>query len=134
MNELLIARIEAKITQLGEAKRNLEQQTTRLREENASMHLINKELQRQVDELNMKLSEQLHTGSKTVERDEQLRGTTRHRINELVKEIDECITLLNKYARTHERNFDQSEHCRPHLPTDSGQRGGSQYPSSGNGH
>jgi predicted RNase H-like nuclease (RuvC/YqgF family) len=96
MNELLIARIEAKITQLGEAKRNLEQQTVRLREENASMHLINKELQRQVDELNMKLSEQLHTGSKTVERDEQLRGTTRHRINELVKEIDECITLLNK--------------------------------------
>lgn len=96
MNELLIARIEAKITQLGEAKRNLEQQTARLREENASMHLINKELQRQVDELNMKLSEQLHTGSKTVERDEQLRGTTRHRINELVKEIDECITLLNK--------------------------------------
>jgi len=96
MNELLIARIEAKITQLGEAKRNLEQQTVRLREENASMHLINKELQSQVDELNMKLSEQLHTGSKTVERDEQLRGTTRHRINELVKEIDECITLLNK--------------------------------------
>ena len=96
MNELLIARIEAKITQLGEAQRNLEQQTVRLREENASMHLINKELQRQVDELNMKLSEQLHTGSKTVERDEQLRGTTRHRINELVKEIDECITLLNK--------------------------------------
>ena len=96
MNEILIARIEAKITQLGEAKRNLEQQTVRLREENASMHLINKELQRQVDELNMKLSEQLHTGSKTVERDEQLRGTTRHRINELVKEIDECITLLNK--------------------------------------
>jgi hypothetical protein len=96
MNELLIARIEAKITQLGEAKRNLEQQTVRLREENASMHLINKELQKQVDELNMKLSEQLHTGSKTVERDEQLRGTTRHRINELVKEIDECITLLNK--------------------------------------
>ena len=96
MNELLIARIEAKITQLGEAKRNLEQQTVRLREENASMHLINKELQQQVDELNMKLSDQLHTGSKTVERDEQLRGTTRHRINELVKEIDECITLLNK--------------------------------------
>ena len=96
MNELLIARIEAKITQLGEAKRNLEQQVSRLREENASMHLINKELQQQVDELNMKLSDQLHTGSKTVERDEQLRGTTRHRINELVKEIDECITLLNK--------------------------------------
>lgn len=96
MNELLIARIEAKITQLGEAKRHLEQQVSRLREENASMHLINKELQQQIDELNMKLSDQLHTGSKTVERDEQLRGTTRHRINELVKEIDECITLLNK--------------------------------------
>ena len=96
MNELLIARIQSKISQLGEAKRNLEQQVARLREENSSMHLINKELQQQVDELNQKLSENLTTGSKTVERDEQLRGATRHRINELVKEIDECITLLNK--------------------------------------
>jgi hypothetical protein len=28
--------------------------------------------------------------------DENFRSVTRHRINELVKEIDECITLLNK--------------------------------------
>ncbi len=96
MNELLIARIQSKITQLGEVKRSLEQQIERLRDENTSMHLINKELQHQVDELNQKLSDNLTTGSKTDERDEQFRGATRHRINELVKEIDECITLLNK--------------------------------------
>lgn len=96
MNELLLARIESKIALLGEAKRSLEQQIARLREENASMHLINKELQQQVEDLSLKLSENLNAGSKTVERDDQLRGATRHRINELVKEIDECITLLNK--------------------------------------
>jgi len=96
MNELLIARIQSKISLLGEAKRSLELQVERLREENASMHRINKELQQQVEELNQKLSDNLTTGSKTVERDEHLRGATRHRINELVKEIDECITLLNK--------------------------------------
>jgi len=96
MNELLIERIQAKIVKLGEAKLSLEQQVQRLREENEAMHRINKELQQQVDELNNRVNTVVNTGSMPTPQDDNFRGVTRHRINELVKEIDECITLLNK--------------------------------------
>jgi len=96
MNELLIERIQAKIVTLGEAKLSLQQQLLRLREENEAMHRINKELQQQVDELSNRVNNSLNTGSMPAPQDENFRGVTRHRINELVKEIDECITLLNK--------------------------------------
>ena len=96
MNELLIERIQAKINLLGEAKLSLQQQVQRLREENEAMHRINKELQQQVDELSNRVNNGLNTGSMPAPQDENFRGVTRHRINELVKEIDECITLLNK--------------------------------------
>ena len=96
MNELLIERIQAKITALGEAKLGLQQQVQRLREENEAMHRINKELQQQVDELSERVNSGVNTGSMPAPQDENFRGVTRHRINELVKEIDECITLLNK--------------------------------------
>ena len=68
----------------------------RLREENEAMHRINKELQQQVDELSSRVNNGVNTGSMPTPQDENFRGVTRHRINELVKEIDECITLLNK--------------------------------------
>jgi FtsZ-binding cell division protein ZapB len=96
MNELLIGRIQAKIVTLGEAKLSLEQQVQRLREENEAMHRVNKELQQQVDELNNRVNIVVNTGSMPTPQDDNFRGVTRHRINELVKEIDECITLLNK--------------------------------------
>jgi FtsZ-binding cell division protein ZapB len=96
MNELLIERIQAKIVTLGESKLSLQQQVQRLREENEAMHRINKELQQQVDELSNRVNSGLNTGSMPTPQDENFRGVTRHRINELVKEIDECITLLNK--------------------------------------
>ena len=96
MNELLIERIQAKIVTLGESKLNLQQQVQRLREENQAMHRINKELQQQVDELSSRVNSGVNTGSMPTPQDENFRGVTRHRINELVKEIDECITLLNK--------------------------------------
>ena len=96
MNELLIERIQAKIVTLGEAKLNLQQQVFRLREENEAMHRINKELQQQVDELSNRVTNGANAGSMPTPQDENFRGVTRHRINELVKEIDECITLLNK--------------------------------------
>jgi hypothetical protein len=96
MNELLIERIQAKIVTLGEAKLNLQQQVLRLREENEAMHRINKELQQQVDELSNRVTSGVNAGSMPTPQDENFRGVTRHRINELVKEIDECITLLNK--------------------------------------
>ncbi len=96
MNELLIERIQAKIVTLGEAKLSLQQQVQRLREENEAMHRINKELQQQVDDLSSRVNNGVNTGSMPTPQDENFRGVTRHRINELVKEIDECITLLNK--------------------------------------
>ena len=96
MNELLIERIQAKIVTLGEAKLNLQQQMQRLREENEAMHRINKELQQQVDELSNRGTNGINSSTMPTPQDENFRGVTRHRINELVKEIDECITLLNK--------------------------------------
>ncbi len=96
MNELLIERIQTKIVQLGEAKLGLQQQVQRLREENEAMHRINKELQQQVDEMGSKVNNIVNTSSMPAPQDDNFRGLTRHRINELVKEIDECITLLNK--------------------------------------
>ncbi len=94
-NELL-ERIADKIAHLGEAKKALEQTVTRLKEENSAMHRINKELQVQVDELVMKNTELTNTRSQSVSSDEDFKGATRQRINELVKEVEECITLLNK--------------------------------------
>ena len=96
MNELLIERIQAKIVTLGEAKLNLQQQVQRLREENEAMHRIIKELQQQVDELSNRGTNGINSSTMPTPQDENFRGVTRHRINELVKEIDECITLLNK--------------------------------------
>jgi len=92
----ILERIAEKITQLGEAKKVLEQTASRLQEENAAMHRINKELQAQVDELIEKNLELTNTRSQSVTSDEAFKGATRQRINELVKEVEECITLLNK--------------------------------------
>lgn len=92
----ILERIAQKIARLGEAKLALEQTISRLREENESMHRINKELQAQVDELSEKNLELTNTRSQSVTSDEEFKGATRQRINELVKEVEECITLLNK--------------------------------------
>ncbi|MBL0316262.1 MAG: hypothetical protein IPP69_10945 [Flavobacteriales bacterium] len=92
----ILERITGKIAQLGDAKKELESQIARLRDENAAMNRINKELQAQVDELIRKNNEMVNTRSLQVPPDEEFRGATRQRINELVKEIDECLTLLNK--------------------------------------
>ncbi len=89
-------RILEKITQLGEAKRELSRAVQRLTEENASLHRINKELQNQVDELMVKNNELKNTRSQNTASNEAFKGATRQRITELVKEVEECITLLNK--------------------------------------
>jgi predicted RNase H-like nuclease (RuvC/YqgF family) len=93
---IILQRIEAKIAKLGESKRQLENQLGRLREENEAMHRINKELQAQLDEMIRNSTEMVKTNSLAALPDEDFRGATRQRISELVKEIDECITLLNK--------------------------------------
>lgn len=92
----ILERIAEKMTLLGEAKKNLDTQVSRLKDENASMHRINKELQAQVDELQEKNNEMVSIRSLPAISTDDFRGSTRQRINELVEEIDECITLLNK--------------------------------------
>jgi chromosome segregation ATPase len=93
-NEIL-ARIEAKITRLGEERREFEQQLLKAKEELASLYKINKALQGQIDELTEKNSILERTESLEPVAEEDFRFTTRQRINDLVREIDECIALLN---------------------------------------
>ncbi|MFN9801827.1 MAG: hypothetical protein ACK54P_17545 [Bacteroidota bacterium] len=91
----LLARIEAKISRLGEERRDFEQQLLTAREELASLYKINKELQVQVDELTEKSRSLEQAGSLQPVAETEFRYATRQRINELVREIDECIALLN---------------------------------------
>lgn len=95
-NKIILDRIITKIEELGEAKRMLENQLSRLREENDAMHRITKELQAQLDEMISNNNEMVKANSLPGASDDEFRGATRQRISELVKEIDECITLLNK--------------------------------------
>jgi uncharacterized coiled-coil DUF342 family protein len=93
--DLLIS-IEEKIVRLGESRRELQQQLARLKDENDSLYRINKELLSQVNELTEKNRELENTRSLHVAPQEEFRVATKQRINDLVKEIDECIALLNK--------------------------------------
>jgi predicted RNase H-like nuclease (RuvC/YqgF family) len=92
----ILTRIEEKIAILGESKMELERHLSRAKSENESLYRINKELQTQLDELTEKNKELQDARSLQVLPDKDFREDTRQRINELVKEIDECITLLNK--------------------------------------
>jgi FtsZ-binding cell division protein ZapB len=92
----ILHRIENKISQLGETKRQLEAQVTRLKEENASLYKINGELLGRVEELAEKNKELENTTSFKPAVQEDFRVATKQRINDLVKEIDECLALLNK--------------------------------------
>ena len=92
----ILARIEEKIVRLGKAKEDLQLQISRLKEENESYYRINKELLAQVDELTDKNRElEIHRSLPFASNDEN-RVVSKQRISELVKEIDECIALLNK--------------------------------------
>lgn len=92
----ILTRIEGKINQLGSDRRQLEAQLERVKEENASLYKINGELLSQLDELKEKNLELLNTKSLQPAVQEEFRTATKQRINDLVKEIDECLSLLNK--------------------------------------
>lgn len=91
----VLLRIEAKVQRLGEAKLELEARLARTQEELASVYRINKELLQQLEVLGEKNRElELTRSSQPVQED--FKQATKQRINELVKEIDECLALLNK--------------------------------------
>jgi len=91
----ILARIEAKINRLSEIRRGQDELLRKAREEVTALYKINKELQKQVDDLTEHNRELEQTGSLQPVMQEDFRYATRQRINELVREIDECIALLN---------------------------------------
>jgi peptidoglycan hydrolase CwlO-like protein len=90
-----LLRISEKIARLGKSKQDLEQQVKRLSAECESLYKINGELQLRIDELNEKRAELEMRQSLVGHVQDDARVHTKERISELVKEIDECITLLN---------------------------------------
>ena len=69
---------------MGETKRQLEAQVTRLKEENASLYKINGELLGRVEELSEKNKELENTTSFKPAVQEDFRVATKQRINDLV--------------------------------------------------
>lgn len=91
----VLLRIETKVQKLGQAKLELEARLAKTQEELASVYRINKELLQQLENLGEKNRElELTRSSQPVQED--FKQATKQRINELVKEIDECLALLNK--------------------------------------
>lgn len=94
--ETLFVQLEANIRRLGEQKRQLEETIAKQKGELSSLYTINKELQGQIDDLRESLD---HVNNRPVlnqEKDlEPFKAQTQQRIQDLVKEIDECIALIN---------------------------------------
>ena len=88
--------LTTKIHELGESKRNAIIALAKVNEELASVYKINKGLQSQIEDLNVKIEELEATQSLRNETQIDHVHSTKQRINALVKEIDECLLLLNK--------------------------------------
>lgn len=95
LNNEQLLRVREKIARLGQSKIELEAQVERLRNECDSLYKINAELQLRIDELNDKRAELELRQSLVGNVQDDTRLRTKERISELVKEIDDCITLLN---------------------------------------
>ncbi len=95
LNNEQLLRVREKIARLGQSKIELEAQVERLRNECDSLYKINAELQLRIDELNDKRAELEMRQSLVGNVQDDMRVRTKERISELVKEIDDCITLLN---------------------------------------
>lgn len=94
--ETLFVQLEANIRRLGESKQLLEDTMAKQKGELASLYTINKELQAQIDDLTEKLQHSNPTQILDQEPDQEVfKVKTQQRIQDLVKEIDECIALLN---------------------------------------
>jgi len=93
---LPISELETKIIRLGEVKRNLEGELTKLKLELSTVYQLNNELNNQVSALSEELNELKATQSLRENCQQHMAFSTKQRINELVKEIDDCLLLLNK--------------------------------------
>lgn len=91
--EAIIAAVEAKVHRLGEQKHKAENELSSAKEKLRQMEGKIAELQSQVADLEEKnkviqVAQSLNSGEGS--------SDARKRINELVREIDKCIALLNK--------------------------------------
>lgn len=91
--EAIIASVESKVHRLGEQKKKAEDELERSRQKVQSLESKIAELEAEVSALNEKnkviqVAQSLNSGEES--------GEAKRRINELVREIDKCIALLNK--------------------------------------
>lgn len=93
---LPISELETKIIRLGESKRELEGELTKLKLEISTVYQLNTELTKHISALSEELNELKATQSLRENGQQQVAVSTKQRINELVKEIDDCLLLLNK--------------------------------------
>jgi predicted nucleic acid-binding Zn-ribbon protein len=93
---LPVSELEQKIQKLGEQKMTLESEMIRLKNELSTVYQLNSAMNNQISELSNELENQKATQLLRESGQQQFTTSTKQRINELVKEIDECLLLLNK--------------------------------------
>jgi len=90
----VLDRIRIKIELLADASNRHKAEAERLLSENERLHLVNTELQRQLDEVRMNSENWKIDRSSQARSDSDNQELARQRIDELVKEIDSCINRL----------------------------------------
>lgn len=90
----VVDRIKAKLELLAESRDKLKAEAEKLLSENARLHLVNTELQRQLDEAKMNSENWTLNRSSQANSESDSHELARQRIDELVKEIDSCINRL----------------------------------------
>lgn len=90
----VVDRIKAKLELLAESRDKLKSEAEKLLSENARLHLVNTELQRQLDEAKMNSENWTLNRSSQANSESDSQELARQRIDELVKEIDSCINRL----------------------------------------
>ena len=97
MNDLerVVASLQSKIEKLIHLHKKHEEDNTQLLFEK-TQHLISLELKnKRIKELEQ-LNQELQNSARLSVGDSEAKTRNKNKINELVKEIDECIALLNK--------------------------------------
>ena len=92
--ETLIASVKDKLKQLGDRNHSLKNQLTEVQKELSTLKEKLEERDSQVKELTEKNN--VLKMAKSLSGSEDNTSETKYKINELVREIDKCIALLNK--------------------------------------
>ncbi|MFZ6052513.1 hypothetical protein [Halocola ammonii] len=92
--ETLIASVKDKLKQLGDRKDSLENQLAEVQKELSTLKEKLDERESQIADLTEK--NKVLKMAKSLSGSEDNTSETKYKINELVREIDKCIALLNK--------------------------------------